>query len=76
MQNILNFFQKLAQKPCFLDIPGYYKQLSNFANITGPLPFLLYDLKCQFVFLNDVDIQLKLEFKNSFGQYQPVFKKI
>ena len=26
-------------------------------------------------FLNDVDIQLILDFKNSFGKYHPVFPK-
>ena len=30
--------------------------MSSFANIDGPLTFLLYDLECYF-FLNDVRIQ-------------------
>ena len=33
---------------------------------------MLYDLECYFSFLNDVDIQLILKFKNSFGKYHIV----
>ena len=33
---------------------------------------MLYDLEC---YLNDVDIQLILEFKDIFGKYHPVFPK-
>ena len=40
----------------------------SFTKIAGLATFLLYD------FLNDVDIQLILEF-NSFGKYHPVFPK-
>ena len=42
--------------------------------IAGPVTFFLYDLECYF-FLNDMDIQLVLEFKNSFWKYHPVFPK-
>ena len=41
---------------------------SSFAKIVWPVTVLLYDLEC-------VDIQLILEFKNSFGKYHPVFPK-
>ena len=42
----------------------------SLAKIAGPVTFLLYDLN-----LNDVDIQLILEFKHSFAKYHPVFPK-
>ena len=42
------FLLKLAQKPYFLHIPG---AISSFANIDGPVTFLLFDLECLFLFL-------------------------
>ena len=49
---------------------------SNIAKIYGPVNFfLLYELECNFFFLIDVDIQLILEFRNSFGKYHPVSLK-
>ena len=44
----------------FLHIPGSY------VNIDGDVTFLLYD------FLNDVEIQVILAFKNSLGKYHQV----
>ena len=41
--------------------------ISNFANIDEPVTFCPMNL-----FLNDVDIQLILEFNNSFGKYHPL----
>ena len=49
--------------------------IRRFADIDGSVTFLLYNLEFYF-FLNDVDIQLILEFKDSFGKYCPVFLKI
>ena len=46
---------------------------NSFAKIVKPVTFLLYALECKF-FLNDVDIQLILELKNSFGKICPVLK--
>ena len=45
-----------------------FGQASSFAKMYGPVTSLL------FLFLNDVDIQLILEF-NSFGKKCPVFPK-
>ena len=41
----------------------------SFTNIDGPVTYLLYD------FLNDVDIELFLEFKKSLVKYHPVCPK-
>ena len=46
-----------------------------FAIIDQPVTCLLYDLECKFRFLDELDIQLILEFKISFGKYHPVFPK-
>jgi hypothetical protein len=43
------------------------------AKISWPVTFLLYGF--ELIFLNDVDIQLILELKNSFGKYHPVLPK-
>ena len=48
-----------------------YKQIAKNA---GPVTFSIL-LRMLISFLNDVDIQLILEFKNSFGKYHPVFSK-
>ena len=53
----------------------YAVKWGSFAKITEPVAFFLYDLECYF-FLNDVDIQLFLEFKTSFGIYHLVFPNI
>ena len=71
-QNSPNFSQKISPKIIF-----FYTLLagkSSFSNIDLSITFLLYDLESYF-FLNDVDIQLILEFKNSFGKYHPVCRK-
>ena len=47
---------------------------SSFAKIKGLVTFLLHDLESYF-FLNDADIKLILEFKDSFGKFCPVFPK-
>ena len=47
---------------------------SSFANIDRPVTFLLY-VRMLITFLNDVDIQLILEFKNCFGKCDPVCPK-
>ena len=44
----------------------------NIAKIDGPLTFLLYGLEYFFFFI-DLDIQLILEFKRSFGKNCPFF---
>jgi hypothetical protein len=44
-------------------------------SIDGPVTFFLYDLTCYFI-LNDVDIQLILEFKKSFQKIVQSFLKI
>ena len=41
--------------------PGSKKII--FKNIDGTVTFLLYDLECEFLFLNNVDIKLILELK-------------
>ena len=46
----------------------------QFCEIARPVFLPLYDLECYF-FLNDVDIQLTLEFKNLFGKYHLVCPK-
>ena len=43
--------------------------MSSFANINGPVTYLLYDL-------NGVDIHLILEFKKGFGKHHLVCFKI
>ena len=48
--------------------------ITSFVNIDGPVTFLLDDLECYF-FLNVVDIQPILEFKNNFRKYHPVCPK-
>ena len=40
------------------------------------IPNILLNLTKKSYFSNDVDIQLFLEFKYSFGKYHPVFPKI
>ena len=42
---------------------------SSLAKIAKPVTFLLYDLECYF-FLNDVDLQVILEFKNIFSDQE------
>ena len=42
--------------------------ISSFANINRPVTFSLYNL-------NDVNIQLILEFKISSGKYHPLYQK-
>ena len=49
-------------------------QTSNIAKIDGPVTFLLYGLE-YFFFLIDMDIQLILEVKSSFGKNYPFFPK-
>ena len=56
------FLLKLAQNSCF------FYTLAAICNIFAN------DLECYF-FLNDVDIQLILEFNNSFGKYHPINPK-
>ena len=46
----------------------------QFCEIAGPVFFPLW-LKMLISFLNDVDIQLTLEFKNIFGKYHLVCPK-
>ena len=72
MDKIDQFFPlKLAQKSCFflLHIPAC------FANIDGSVSFFAIRLRMQIFFLNDVVVQLILEFKNIFGKCQPVYPK-
>ena len=49
------------------------KSAFSFAKIAGSVTFLLYGLEC--FFLNDVLIQLILDFKKSFVKYYPVCPK-
>ena len=65
------FLLKLAQKHKYTSLDS----ISSFENIDRPVTFLLYDLECEFLFLNDVDLQLILEFKISFGKYHTVCPK-
>ena len=60
---------KLAQKSCFLHIHAC------FANTDGSVTFFAIRLRMLISFLNDVDMQLILEFKNIFGKCQPVCPK-
>ena len=39
--------------------------INSFVNDDGPVTCWLYDLECYMSFLNDGDIQLILEFKNT-----------
>ena len=48
---------------------------SNISNIYGPVSFLLYESYRMLFFKIDVDIQLILEFKNSFRKNCPFFPK-
>ena len=74
MDNLVRFFLlKLAPKTMF-----FYTSLaaiSSFANIDGPVAFLLYNLKFYLKKKMDNDIQLILEFKISFGKYHPLCPK-
>jgi hypothetical protein len=47
--------------------------MSRFANIDGPVTFLLYNL--EYYFFSKVDLELFLEFKNSFGKCHSVCPK-
>ena len=63
---------KLAQNPCFLHIAGCYKQFCKYGHDRN---FFAIRLRMLISVLNNVDIQLILELKNSFGKYHPVFPK-
>ena len=72
-----NFFLKNINKQKikkdFLE-PGAFSS-NTFSNIAGPVTFLLW-LRMLVYFLNDVDIQLILEFRNSIEKCYPVCSKI
>ena len=54
---------------------GMLFRSSMATKIVRPVTFQLHDLECEFLFLNDVEIQNILEFKNNFGKYHPFFPK-
>ena len=64
---VKNVYLKLAQKSCLFTHP--LAVISSFANIDGPIWLF------GFFTLNEVDIQLTLEFKHSIGKYHPVCPK-
>ena len=77
-----DFFDKKCDINCQTSFKNINKKIEpgafsdkQFLKMHVFLTFLLYDLEFQSPFLNDMDIQLILEFRKSFGKYQPVFPK-
>ena len=57
-----------------LEFSQVFFRTRSFTKIAWPVHFLPCNLEC-YLFINDVDIQLILEFKHNFGKLHPVFPK-